>query len=698
MYRDVSDLAINYFKLEERILFYQNNIFNNIYFLDENDDYIGYLNATIEKNHGSINSDVFFDTNISLDSIKDFFFYNPDIYRVPVLNKKKLLGEYYNSYSIGQSLSKQIEDKCLSLVPAFTNYLKEWSKDKLMHIIGTEENIALLEKVFNNVSTFTECDLCVDTLYTDDFRNLIFDQEKKFLSLSNILISIFVEKIANYFKENAISFYIAKGVRKSYKEIKNQLSEKEIENSKKSLEKVLLDSEYIKEIYKHDKESLAFIEKHKDDISHVSRIISNGIHNVLLDKIEPGFNITNGRRITIGHPAVVNQTVHIFGPCVVQGLCVVDSKTIPSILQNQINNSNFKNTQVINNGLAYGRDLINDLLYMMSTDYTPGDIVVWLNGYTESELTLFQKNNIEIIDCNSCFVGHHDWFCNIPFHCTSKANQIFSKQIFNRIKEKLSTKKNENNYKCNFIKDLNINLSFDVNCIINSYEMKRYMQFLNKYKKLIPLTNKIGSIIITANPCTKGHLYLIQESLKVVNFLYIFLVEENKDGFDYLDRETMLKVNLKNYSNVCVISGGSVMTSELCFPEYFNRNVKYKKINPSLHLKIFGEKIAPFLNIKYRFFGDEPEDYVTQELNKAAEIELQNYGINTIIIPRLKNEINQPISAKRVRKFYKEKDYAEITKLVSFQTYKILLELNNDLTIENLKLYDTNVKKIKIQG
>lgn len=687
MYREVNDLAVNYFKLEERVLYYQNNIFDNTYFLDENGEYIGYLNATIEKNHGPINSDVFFDSNISLYSIKKFFFINPDIYRVPVLNKKKLLGEYYNSSSIGQSLSRQIEDKCLALVPAFTKYIKEWSKDKLIHIIGTEDNLTLLEKVFNNVSTFKKCDLCVDTLYTDEFRSLIFDQENKISSLSNIFVSIFVKEIARYFKEKSISFYIAKGVRKSYKEIKNQLSKKEIENSKKSLEKVLLDTEYIKKIYKHDKESLMFIEKHRDDISHVSRIISNGIHNVLLDRMESCFNITNGRRITIGHPDVVDQTVHIFGPCVVQGLCVADSKTIPSILQNQINNSNFKNTQVVNNGLAYGRDLINDLLYMMSTDYSPGDIVVWLNGYTESELTLFQKNNIEIIDCNSCFVGLHDWFCNIPFHCTSKANQIFSKQIFNSIKENLSKTKNKECYKCNFIKDLNINLSFDVNCIINSYEMKRYMLFLSKYKKLIPLKNKIGSVIITANPCTKGHIYLIQESLKIVDFLYIFLVAENKDGFDYLDRESMLNANLKNHSNVCVISGGSVMTSELCFPEYFNRNVKYKKINPSLHLKIFGEKIAPFLNIKYRFFGDEPEDYVTRELNKAAEIELQNYGIKTVIIPRLKNEINQPISAKRVRKFYKEKNYAEITKLVSFQTYKILLELNNDLTVDNLKLY-----------
>lgn len=687
LYRDISDLALNYINLKDRIIYYQDNIFDNVYYTDNAGKYLGFYNAKIDRIKGVMDTSLFFDATTNIDFIKNFFFSNPNIYRVPIISNEKLIGEYYNNNSIGRSLLKQIEDTSLSLMPIFQNYIHNWSKDKVIKLLCTDDKQQIFENLFCNISN-NKYDFIIDTIYTDDFRHLVLDFSKNYVSLSNILITILVTEIVRYFKEKSVSFYIVKGVRKSYPEINSQFTDKEKSNTKKSLEEVLSDSEYINILYKDDEASRKYVENHKNDISQLSRIVSNGIHNYLLDRREDGFNIINGKRITTGHPYEVSQTIHMFGPCIVQGLCVSDSQTIASILQRKINENGFQSIQVVNNGLAYGKDLLNDLLYMLGTNFNKGDIVIWINGYSNNELELFKNNNIEIIDCNSCFIGQHDWFCNIPFHCTSKANQIFSNQIFDCIRNELQINFHSEAKKgFNFLLDRNISLKFNSDNILNSYEMNLYMKYITKHKKSLPKNTKIGSIVINANPCTKGHIYLITEALKQVDFLYIFLVEGNKHGFDYLDRETMLLDNLIGFTNVCVLSGGAVMTSELCFPEYFNRNIDYKKINPALHLKIFGQKIASFLEIKYRFFGEEPEDYITRELNKVAQQDLQQYGVEAIFIPRTEYEIGNPISAKKVRKYFEERNYKELVKLVPFPTYKKLLEINNDLNEDNLKYY-----------
>ncbi len=691
LYRDISELALNYINLKERIIYYQDNIFDNIYFTDTEGQYLGFYNSKIDKINGLMNTNLFFDKSTNITLIKEFFFNNPNIYRVPVISNKILIGEYYNSNSIGRSLLKQIEDTSLSLIPFFHEYIRIWAKDKAIKVLTTEENHKLFEDLFTNISPNNTYDFVIDTIYTDEFRSLVLDISKNYISFSNILITILFNELVKYFKEKSVSFYIVKGVRKSYPEIKSQLTEKEIANTKKSLEEVLNDDEYINILYQNDEISRKYIDNHKNDISQLSRIVFNGVYNYLLDRKEEGFNIINGRRITTGLPKNPTQTIHMFGPCVVQGLCVADSQTIPSLLQQTINENGFQAIQVLNNGLAYGKDLLNDLLYMLGSDFNKGDIVIWINGYSENELDLFKKKNINIIDCNSCFVGLHDWFCNIPFHCTSKGNQLFTKQIFNTIKNDLQLfSKSKTNKTFNFLQDRNISLKFSSDSILNSYEMNLYMKYITKNKKPLSDNSKIGAVVITANPCTNGHIFLINQALKQVDFLYIFLVEGNKQGFDYIDREIMLLANLEGITNICVLSGGAVMTSELCFPEYFNRNITYKKINPALHLKIFAQKIAPYLGIKYRFFGEEPEDYITNELNKCARKDLQEYGIEAIIIPRIEYEQGKPISAKNVRKYFAEKNYKEIVKLVPFPTYKKLLEKNNDLTEENLSLYSLN--------
>lgn len=55
-------------------------------------------------------------------------------------------------------------------------------------------------------------------------------------------------------------------------------------------------------------------------------------------------------------------------------------------------------------------------------------------------------------------------------------------------------------------------------------------------------------------------------------------------------------------------------------------------------ITLFAQKIAPHLNITYRFVGEEPEDSVTNEYNLAMKRILPKKRIQLVEIPWRKNE------------------------------------------------------------
>uniref|UniRef100_UPI003FED427F adenylyltransferase/cytidyltransferase family protein n=2 Tax=Bacteroidales TaxID=171549 RepID=UPI003FED427F len=197
--------------------------------------------------------------------------------------------------------------------------------------------------------------------------------------------------------------------------------------------------------------------------------------------------------------------------------------------------------------------------------------------------------------------------------------------------------------------------------MINSKELDSYINYISHYKVD---KNIVGAIVMNANPFTNGHRYLIEKALEEVEYLYVFVVESNRcSSYDYMEREWMVRKSTEDLKNVCILSGGSIFTSELSFPEYFNRSASKTEINPTLNNKIFGMRIAPALNITHRYFGEETIDNVTKALNEAASSELPNYGIQVHIVERLKIG-QEPISAKNVRKYINYGNKEELRKLV----------------------------------
>lgn len=177
---------------------------------------------------------------------------------------------------------------------------------------------------------------------------------------------------------------------------------------------------------------------------------------------------------------------------------------------------------------------------------------------------------------------------------------------------------------------------------------------------------------MNCNPFTYGHQYLIETASRLVGILYIFVVEENKSCFAFADRFAMVQEGTKHLDNVVVLPSGRFMISSLTFPGYFTKeNPEKASYDSFLDLKIFSHYIAPAFNIGIRFVGHEPFDKVTAQYNEDMKMILKEQDIMVLEIPRKKIG-EDVISATKVRKLLKEKEWEQLKKFVPETTMNIL--------------------------
>ena len=124
----------------------------------------------------------------------------------------------------------------------------------------------------------------------------------------------------------------------------------------------------------------------------------------------------------------------------------------------------------------------------------------------------------------------------------------------------------------------------------------------------------------------------------------------------------------------------------MIFPEYFNRDEKTDvAIDVSLDREIFTDYIAPTLNVKKRFIGEEKTDVITASYNRELKNNLPLYGIEVIEIPRFKSNDGNPISAKKVRKALDTNDWKTISQLVPPTTLQVLEKYTNNTNPKVMK-------------
>ena len=342
----------------------------------------------------------------------------------------------------------------------------------------------------------------------------------------------------------------------------------------------------------------------------------------------------------------------MFGRCVFVGSRVEDKNTIGSVLQKECNNDGHLNCKVMNR--AAWDDETGRIWKMVNTEFAENDVVI---VHEIGELPGAKKINPAKIAYDNSMP--YDWFTDQMPHANHHALKIWSKAIYQAIKDCLN--------------------SADSAPSKTFVPRKSYIQhyYLDTYFSDCDFSNKsIGSIVMNCNPFTKGHRYLIEEARKKVDILIIFVVEEDKSYFDFTDRFDMVCEGVKDLQGVIVVPSGDFILSASTFPEYFIK-IEDKDIikNVEYDVSLFGECIAQPLRIKYRFVGEELSDPVTEKYNRAMERILPNYGVEVVEIPRVSGKYGV-ISASLVRKYMEEGEFSKIKDLVPESTFRHLEKLH----------------------
>lgn len=212
-----------------------------------------------------------------------------------------------------------------------------------------------------------------------------------------------------------------------------------------------------------------------------------------------------------------------------------------------------------------------------------------------------------------------------------------------------------------------------------SFMEKGIPSFMDYTKKLLDskvLAKKVGSIVMNANPFTKGHQYLVEQASKECDHVYVFVLTENLSEFSTNDRFEMVKLGTSHLNNVTVLPTDEYIISSATFPTYFLKkdfDSSAVKAQATLDAILFKEKIAPVLNITYRFVGEEPFSPTTDLYNQSLKSIFKN-EITLKVIPRI--AVNGDIiSATKVRQAMKDGNNELLSTFLPTSTYNYLKEM-----------------------
>ena len=367
-----------------------------------------------------------------------------------------------------------------------------------------------------------------------------------------------------------------------------------------------------------------------------------------LNDVETEFvHIRNGERLTVNQPEEYDRCIYLYGPCNVLGLYVSDQYTISSLLQGELNQAGFA-CKVVNRGFPEDYASAERL---RSESFKQGDILV-IDQFID--LT----EDFPILNLTDALEKHDvpvDWFADDLRHCNHKVNKVCAHEIYQELVPVLQQLSGERKP---------VKLEFDY---IERFYLSHYFSDFDhtSYKA-------VGAIVMNCNPFTFGHRFLIEEALKTVDFLIIFVVEEDESIFSFQERFAMVCQGTSDLEHIMVVPSGPYILSKNTFPEYFLKvSDEDLKQNTEDDITLFAEKIAPKLGISYRFVGEEREDKVTNEYNEAMKRLLPRYGIQVVEIPRKSNK-QVAISASRVRHCLSMNHMEELNGLVPASTKRIL--------------------------
>lgn len=357
--------------------------------------------------------------------------------------------------------------------------------------------------------------------------------------------------------------------------------------------------------------------------------------------------------------------IYIIGPCIAMSSCVLrEEESIGCILAEKLKEKDYAVECImypLHHSMLY-EEMIQSLTLMEN------DIVILIDRLMEKKPDY--QSDLPVADIIK--KRQDDWFWDIPMHATAKGCFEIANAMANWLEPLL-----------------NDTVSDDPKClqmgkvILDEKAQKKLEKYIRQVKECqrIEKGSSVGAIVMNCNPMTRGHLYLIEHARSKVDYLYIFVVQEDKSDFRFEERFAMVKQVTEQFENVIVVPSGEFVLSYATMPLYFEKEEKKEETLDAVHdLTIFGEYVAKELGITKRFVGEELLDPVTRQYNEAMKRILPNYGIEVEEIKRLETD-QGIISASAVRKWIKEDNWEAVKKFVPAAVYsrlRLRLGRNNE--------------------
>lgn len=382
------------------------------------------------------------------------------------------------------------------------------------------------------------------------------------------------------------------------------------------------------------------------------------------------FCFKNGYRVIDNVPDRTSKKIFMFGPCLICGAYVMNNQTISYYFQQYLNDADISSYEVVNCGLLGPEDCMNRAFI---EEIGSDDIVVvfdfWGKYLDRQENVL---HDYYASDLSSIFVDNPmlvNYVFNDLSHCNYLVNRVIAKKLFDDLVHSLS-----NNVE-NQIRSRK--QDFYIPWKVHSYFKKYFEQYSFPNMSQGDVN---GAIVMNCNPFTRGHLYLIEQASKLVDNLYIFVVQEDKSYFSFEDRYNMVRLGVREINNVYVFPSGEYILSKDTFSQYFEKDAVKSVDNMDYDLHLFALFVAKRLNIKVRFVGEELSDHVTKVYNESMKRVLIKYSIDVCEIKRIRSNQGVVISASIVRRMIKDGiDNSMIRQYIPDSTYEYLRKKYNNL-------------------
>lgn len=182
-------------------------------------------------------------------------------------------------------------------------------------------------------------------------------------------------------------------------------------------------------------------------------------------------------------------------------------------------------------------------------------------------------------------------------------------------------------------------------------------------------SERVGAIVMNANPFTLGHRYLVEQARAACGVLHLFMVSEDVSLVPFSVRKKLILEGAKDIPGIIYHEAGSYIISSATFPAYFQKGDNAViRSQAGIDARIFTQ-IAAALGITDRFVGDEPTSVVTGIYNEILSTALPEAGVACHIIPR-KEADGKAISASTVRSCIHDGRLEDIRGLVPETTYR----------------------------